>query len=257
MEGPHQEVLCYVAMESRQHSVSLFATLYHFVFGSRKHKESVLSVRSPVLIDTIETKEYYNQVAGHTKEAMRTYYHLVLKPLIKMKHFFRELLTYEMTFLGNCISTNSLKQFIPSYRGLYSIQHSPKSTLTGNSTYDDYSMNSFNQFIALEDLCFRYKEPTAMDIKIGTQTYEPTASISKIAKEVRKCSHQFDVGFRVVGLKSYDVVNETYSGLSKHFGRKIASEKVHEALAMCFYDGTRIRYDIIAIVIEKLDHILQ
>ena len=74
-------------------------------------------------------------------------------------------------------------------------------------------------------------------------------------KEVMKCPHQLEMGFRLVGLKVYDVRCDKHGWLSKHFGRRIEPSMAFAALALCFSDGVRIRRDVVTVAILKLERI--
>jgi hypothetical protein len=82
---------------------------------------------------------------------------------------------------------------------------------------------------------------------MGTQTYEPNADMMKKRREVRKCPHQIEVGFRITGFQVYDVQCDTFGTVGKHFGRRLLPAITHEALALFFFDGIRIRRDVLLI----------
>ena len=228
-------------------------------------------VHDRVSISLTETDDFDNQVAGHIKEKIRTLFGCILEPLIKPKHFFRELRVYKkMEALGNHW-TQSAKAFVPPYRGLYSakkgISRSDKKVKSGEKKknkkcdkesykWDSSIVDDSQLYLGLKDLTAMHKNPCVIDIKMGTQTFEPGADLDKRRREVLKCPYQSEVGFRIVGFKVYDVTCNSYGTVSKHFGRKLVPEVVYEGLALFFFDGVRIRRDVILVVIQKLEKML-
>jgi len=57
--------------------------------------------------------------------------------------------------------------------------------------------------LLLQNLTIPFQKPNIIDIKMGTQTYEPSAPPSKQKREVAKYPQQFEIGFRIVGMKLY------------------------------------------------------
>lgn len=226
-----------------------------------------------------ETEEFTNQVAGHTNEKMLTYKDLILKPIIKPLYFWRELSLYNKLLTSGNHWTQSLKPFTATFSGLFIMKrgsvsrsharNKPVSTTgsggvktTSKSDQKGSSPSSASAFLddnlyflGLEDLSRKYHKPCVIDLKMGTQTYEPDADEAKKRKEVLKCPYQSQVGFRLTGLKVYDVRCNCYGWLSKHFGRSIMPSMAFAALALCFFDGVNIRKDVVKTVIQKLERI--
>ena len=211
------------------------------------------------LIDSKQTMTFTHQVAGHVREKLRLFQRSVLKPLIKRKHFFREMqFYYAMEKMGNHWM-QSAKSFVPALRGLYRTKHEQNDSQNekGNeipikdmkhkeknwSIFSRDSINAesftkeFQLYLALEDLTCDLIKPCAIDIKMGTQTFEPDADELKRRREVRKCPHQAQVGFRITGFQVYDVRHDTYGTVSKHFGRRLTVDMIVDALALFFFDG--------------------
>jgi len=59
----------------------------------------------------------------------------------------------------------------------------------------------FEDYVALQDLNSLFRKPCSIDIKLGTQTYEDTASDAKKEYELSKYPQQAILGFRLSGLK--------------------------------------------------------
>lgn len=235
-----------------------------------------------------ETDEFSNQVAGHTNEKMLTYKNLLLKPIIKPLYFWRELSLYNKLLTSGEHWTQSLKPFTASFSGIFIMKRGCASrgaknelvpassranggTGSSGSTSNSAGRTSKNDrrysspasqflddhlyFLGLEDLSRTFYKPCVIDLKMGTQTYEPDADEAKKRKEVLKCPYQSQIGFRLTGLKVYDVRCNCYGWLSKHFGRSIMPSMAFAALALCFFDGASIRKDVVKIVIQKLERI--
>ena len=113
-------------------------------------------------------------------------------------------------------------------------------------------------YIVLEDLTYRYKggHPSIIDIKMGTQTYEPTATPEKIAKEVTKYIYQKKLGFRISGMKVFNCRSKQYVIKDKYFGRALEPHTVMYGLGLFFYNGYRLCSEVISEVIRQLDGLL-
>ena len=185
-----------------------------------------------------ETVCFDHQVAGHTKEVIASFKHMVLKPRLKSDLFIRELSFYEAASKSDPHSMRYPLTFLPEYHG---------SCTHANSC----------DYIALGDLTRAFKRPCVMDVKMGTQTFEPTASPEKRARELEKYSYQKEVGFRITGFKTYDVNMGAYSSVEKTFGRSLIPTDIQEALKKFFFNGREVRIDVITVVIQKLDNLLR
>ncbi|GMF53270.1 unnamed protein product [Phytophthora fragariaefolia] len=62
-----------------------------------------------------------------------------------------------------------------------------------------------------------------MDVKMGTRSYEESASAEKIAYEKSKFPLQETVGFRIQGIKVFDPKSRSYVEFDKFLGRGITS----------------------------------
>jgi hypothetical protein len=240
------------------------------------------------------TDTYSHQVAGHTCEILRGFKRKVLKPMVKTRLFCRELQLYE-EMARDAIRSGLPKSFVPNYIGLAlvatSVENNKKAKdkinpndsmlLIMTSWYEIFKDNLLKMFsikkidfmgdyvsklknydqpllphLVLDDLTIDYKMPCVIDIKMGQQTYEPTADSNKKKREILKCPYQVTTGFRITGMKVYDVVTKSYSYKEKQFGRSVDLDHVKEALKIFFWNGLLVRKDIIDCVIYKLEEIL-
>ena len=83
--------------------------------------------------------------------------------------------------------------------------------------------------LLLQNLTAPFRRPNIIDIKMGTQTYEPYAPASKQKREVAKYPQQAEIGFRIVGMRvhndpsseSDDGSDGEYKCWDKSFGVKL------------------------------------
>jgi len=238
------------------------------LFGEEgAHGEEVDNVKKlkHVYIALDDVNDFSHQVAGHTKEILRAFKGCILKPMIKRLHFFRELRIYEKMESHGTHWTQSAKAFVSKYCGLIIAGGGGRPGMLPQPTFPDMPPSSPRMaltlkktdrlFLALEDLTKGFKVPCALDIKMGTQTFEPGASEEKRDREARKCRYQAEVGFRLTGFKVFDTLHGTYAGVGKEFGRGLLPEQAADGLALFFYDGLCLRRDCIAAAIQKLERI--
>lgn len=101
-----------------------------------------------------------------------------------------------------------------------------------------------NHHIVLHDITASFNKPCVIDVKMGTQTYEPDATREKRCREYGKYPFQKEFGFRVVGMRVYDPwhAKSDFSGFRffrKEFGRSLTSvDSLVEAFQCFFTTGT-------------------
>ncbi len=165
-----------------------------------------------------------------------------MKPRLKFDLFEKEIKFYE--YMNMCESTLSLSNsFIPKYFGIY------EENCNGDS-------KTTLPYIVLEDLTIGYVRPNLIDIKMGQQTYEPTASSDKISREILKYPFQTKVGFRITGFKAFNKLLNEYITVDKHFGRGLLPESVDCGLALFFFNGISFHAEAIRAVIVQLRDVL-
>ena len=201
--------------------------------------------------------EYDHQVAGHKEEALLGIGgRFILKPLVKKDLFRRESEFYQHVAQSRH-DTNSPARFLAEYYGLiyHNINNSAESGLDRSPRLNK---NGLLPHIVLEDLTFKYRRPNVIDIKMGTCTFEPTASMKKKESEMRKYPYQSELGFRITGFKIFDKTRNAYLKTGKPFGRSILPREVLGAFGLLFSDGSghRIRVDVVKAVILQLEGIL-
>jgi hypothetical protein len=181
------------------------------------------------------TSDFDHQVAGHTREVIRKCGSMILKPRLKSDLFLREVAFYEAA--RNC----------PPHQAHYPLPF--LSQYYGTC----FQVNGCD-YLALDDLTRKYTTPCVMDVKMGTQTFEPDAPPEKKARELTKYSYQKEVGFRITGFKNFK--KNSYSSVEKTFGRSLHPSDVGDAL-QTFFTTSRVRRDVLVVVVQKLDKLLR
>jgi hypothetical protein len=212
----------------------------------------------------------------------------ILKPILKEQLFQREKSFYEHVtrcccctdegitniervnqHCDNCIGNNarnhlviqSLLSYLPKYfqsvTTSFRLSSSPLSSSSISSSVIKEEIDELS-YLVLEDISYSYSRdhPSIIDIKMGTQTYDPTASIEKIVKETSKYIHQRQLGFRISGMKVFNHHTKQYLIKDKFFGRSLEPSTVMYGLGLFFYNGYTICKEIISDVIHQLNGLL-
>ena len=184
-------------------------------------------------------RNFEHQIAGH-KESIKTLNKRILKPLIKLGKFKKEVAFYDEIFSKDSRYCTPPAQFIPEYYGVLTLPTTEK-------------------FVVLEDLTKNTVAPCIIDLKIGRKTYEPDATKEKILEETSKYIFQEFLGFRISGYKKFNCLSNTYCSYDKFRGRSLRPCDIKNELISFFSEGELglIRLDIIYIVILKLRKILR
>jgi 1D-myo-inositol-tetrakisphosphate 5-kinase/inositol-polyphosphate multikinase len=100
--------------------------------------------------------------------------------------------------------------------------------------------------LLLNDLTANFSKPCVMDLKLGTQTYEPDAPQEKCLRESGKYPQQELFGFRIVGMRIYDPKHvdadaKGFRHFGKDYGRSLATrESLLEAMRLYFSAGIKV-----------------
>lgn len=92
------------------------------------------------------------------------------------------------------------------------------------------------EFIILENLLEGIAEPCVIDIKIGRQTWDPTATQEKIEREQKKYTQcKNDVGFCIPGFQVHKLATGRLHKYNKEYGKKLSGETAVEGESEYMY----------------------
>jgi hypothetical protein len=131
-----------------------------------------------------------------------------------------------------------LELFTPDYYGV--VEYA-----TESSTSEQVGCygTTYNSHLIMQNLTSHFSKPCVLDLKMGTETYEPDAPQDKKLRERAKYPQQVEFGFRLVGMRIFSPDNaladiDGYIYFSKKFGRSLESrDSVKRALRSFFGDG--------------------
>lgn len=145
-----------------------------------------------------------------------------------------------------------LAAFIPSYYGVVgqrSPMTLPKGEMQAHEAVNGNALDSSHYGMALEahllltDITANFRKPCVMDIKMGSQTYEPDAPEDKRLRENAKYPQQETFGFRIVGMRFYDpdhpdADENGFRFFQKEYGRSLSTlEDLADALRLFLSSG--------------------
>ncbi|CAF1299938.1 unnamed protein product [Adineta ricciae] len=187
------------------------------------------------------TEPLVHQVAGHFYGRSKTKFGLlqrcsngnVLKPLLNPPRGPREHKFYTHIFSANASSElRALRPFLPQLLGTYEF---------GGMTY-----------LELENAIRSYQCPCVIDIKLGRITYDQEATPEKIERQIAKFEPAAEIGFQLLGWKSYQQSDNSYIYHDKKCSRSLTKDEVLHGLAHFFGAPER---NIRAIVHKVLDRL--
>ena len=134
-----------------------------------------------------------------------------------------------------------LSNFIPAYFGVVEEETIASSSPRSSFNEVEIDITSIPEaFILMQDVTAKFSKPCAIDIKMGSQTYEPDATEEKRKRECEKYPPQTEFGMRIVSFRIYDPTHPDandngYRIFPKTFGRSLMStEELLAALRIFF-----------------------
>ena len=195
-------------------------------FYETLHFASTLSSTSDIL-SYIEHKSLLSNLGYFDSTALSLAYYArdsVVTPSVQSY-------TRSLHALANEVQAlKQLSAFTSSYFGVVDLEilndKDRRNTSSGPQQYNIMR----KPHLLLQNLTAPFHRPNIIDIKMGTQTYEPNAPVSKQKREVAKYPQQAEIGFRIVGMRvhnndpsseSDDGSDGEYKCWDKSFGVKL------------------------------------
>jgi 1D-myo-inositol-tetrakisphosphate 5-kinase/inositol-polyphosphate multikinase len=188
-----------------------------------------------------DTVPLEHQVAGHFYGRSKTKFGLlqrcstgdVLKPLLNPPRGPREHQFYVDIFSKN-ISNELvlLRPFLPQFLGTYQFD---------GMTY-----------LILENIVQSYAHPCVIDIKLGRITYDREATPDKIERQIGKFQPAAEIGFQVLGWKTYRPSDKTYVYHDKRCARSLTKDELLHGMANFFGASECDHRPFIRAVLDRL-----
>ncbi|KAF6207470.1 hypothetical protein GE061_015916 [Apolygus lucorum] len=167
---------------------------------------------------------FENQVAGHNLKdgrsptgILKSADGFVLKPVTKHPQSETEIGFYESIFIHEKYAC--FRPFVPEFKG----------TTVLNILGLDIT------FLKLQDITKGYIKPCVMDVKIGSQTWDPNATESKRKTEDEKYQlSKKEFGFCIPGYQVYNLSSGSFNKMGKDQGRLLDKSTLPQALREFF-----------------------
>ncbi|XP_034724268.1 inositol hexakisphosphate kinase 2-like isoform X1 [Etheostoma cragini] len=113
------------------------------------------------------------------------------------------------------------------------------------------------KFILLENLTWRHTLPCVLDVKMGTQQYGDEVTEEKKARKKRKCENSTApvIGVCLSGMQVYQYDTGQLMFMNKFHGRRLTVPDFKEALFQFFHSGQRLRRELFAPVLQRLQEV--
>jgi len=216
-------------------SALILGALYYQYKSSLRFREPDL--QKAVRSDSITNFTLYqNQVAGHEGLLIDKRSGKLMKPAVQYeKRFYEEV---EKSFA-------SIVPYIPKYYGIYPIKQ---------------RMNNgeLKSLLVMEDITYKYQNPSAIDIKIGKIQYLPNMSEKKRAYAIEKCQNSTSstLGFRICGMQVYNKIDGSMRKWVKKDGMSVTDSTIASAIKSFYFNGITHNKDAMKYHLDKLKEIL-
>lgn len=214
--------------------------LFHFCLSLGK-PASFLQMMDSLPDLPPDTQPLAHQVAGHFYGRSKTKYGLlqqcstgnVFKPLLNPPRGPREYQFYVDLFTQP-ISREvlALRSFLPKYLGTY--EHSQMT------------------YLILENIIQTYEKPCVIDIKLGRITYDHEATPEKIERQINKFQPATEIGFQLLGWKTYSSKDQSYTYHDKQCARSLTKDELLYGMANFFGASERDHRAIVRAVLQRL-----
>ena len=158
----------------------------------------------------------------------------VLKPLLNPPRGPREYQFYVDMFSNNKISNEllALRAFLPKLLGTYSFEGM--------------------KYLLLENIIRPYEHPCVIDIKLGRITYDREATPEKIERQIGKFQPAAEIGFQLLGWKTYRQTDNTYIYHDKRCARSLNKDELLYGMAHFFGAPENDHRPYVQAVLERL-----
>jgi hypothetical protein len=172
------------------------------------------------------------QAGGHTDAFIKT-------PDGKIKKLSKEAEYSFYETLKNKKIPDHIRSFFPKFYGIETI---------GNRRY-----------ICMEDITFGYKNPTIIDIKMGTSSVGEDATPEKRKEMEEKdfSTTTVTLGIRIVGGRIWNAQKKAYDVKKKDYGKSLKDKDIPDALKLIFSNGKELRKDVINYFLGQLRLLLE
>jgi len=126
----------------------------------------------------------------------------------------------------------ALRPFLPRYLGSYQFD---------GMTY-----------LILENIIRSYEYPCVIDIKLGRITYDREATPEKIERQIGKFQPAAEIGFQLLGWKTYSQINNTYIYHDKKCARSLTKDELYYGMATFFGAPEYDHRPLVRNVLERL-----
>uniref|UniRef100_F6ZNK2 Kinase n=1 Tax=Ciona intestinalis TaxID=7719 RepID=F6ZNK2_CIOIN len=113
--------------------------------------------------------------------------------------------------------------------------------------------------ILLENVASQFRKPCVLDLKMGTRIHGDFDDEEKRLRHEKKCAATTTkkLGIRLSGMQIFDASTGSFLCRDKYFGRKLDRAGLRGLLRQFFYDGCRLRRDLIRPILSRLQLILE
>jgi len=199
-----------------------------------------------------KARTFESQVGGHMKILATADEGIILKPCVTVEREFYELsqnypelLPFLADFMGTLSSSQDTQISIENEVSFY---HPDQLQPLSNNTEPD--------FICLENLLLPYKNPSILDLKIGTKLYDHLASEEKKARMILKAQEttSLKLGIRFTGMKVYDHIEGAYKIFDREYGVSLTEDTIFSAFESFIPSSLpiKLRIELVTDFIESL-----
>ena len=167
----------------------------------------------------------------------------LVKPLIPPKGD-KELLFYKGIFESDEQQSKDIEALRPILAQYYGIWTTP--------------LHPGVEYMKLENVTRKFNKPCVLDVKVGPVTWGPDTPPDKKVREMLKYPPQSQVGFRLLGVKVYSVLSDSYMQLDHLHMRSLQPEDVLPKGILVYLnhlENTSYKREIIRAMIVKLKQV--